>query len=87
MDNYRLSQYYKLQQSNDDSEVTEVLNELTEIEHRIEHGEMITDSEFIRPGGLSNNWDENNWMRRLHTTSYRYQDVQRGCNLRSRNAE
>ena len=65
MDNCRLSQYYILQQSNDD-EVTEVLTELTEIERRIEYGEKITDSEFVRPGGLPNNWDENDWTRRLH---------------------
>ena len=67
MDNCRLSQYYNiiLQQSNDD-EVTEVLTELTEIERRIEHGEKITDSEFIRPRGLPNNWDENDWTRTLH---------------------
>ena len=68
MDNCRLSQYYNIifQQSNDD-EVTEVLTELTEVERKIEHGEKIsTDSEFVRPGGLPNNWDENDWTRRLH---------------------
>jgi hypothetical protein len=66
MDNCRLSQYYTILQQSNDDEVTEVLSELTEVERRIERGEMVTDSEFIRPGGLSNNWDENDWTKRLH---------------------
>ena len=66
MDNCRLSQYYNILEQSNDDEVTEVLTELTEIERRFEHGEKITDSEFVRPGGLLNNWDENDWTRRLH---------------------
>ena len=46
-----------------------MLTELTETEHRIEDGELrhVTESEFICPGGfLYNNWDENDWTKRLH---------------------
>ena len=65
LDNYRLIEYYNNMQTNDD-EATQLLTELNAVEDGFEKGEMMKDSEFNRPGGLVNNWDEDHWTRRLH---------------------
>jgi hypothetical protein len=47
--------------------LNQLLSKFTEIEHRIKHGEMITDSEFSALEDYLINWDENHdGMRRLH---------------------
>ena len=63
LDNCRLIDYYNLQT---DDNATQLSTELRAIDTAIENGEEIRDSEFIRPIGLVNNWDENDWTKRLH---------------------
>ena len=65
LDNCRLIDFYNLQ--TDDS-ATQLLTELRAVETAIGNGEteVIRDSEFVRPTGLVNNWDENDWTKRLH---------------------
>ena len=63
LDNYRLIDFYNLQ--SDDS-ATQLSTELRATEIAIENGEEIRDSEFVHPIGLVNNWDESDWIKRLH---------------------